>query len=475
MNYPVWVVPTIGTPWVIGMIAIFHVMISHFAVGGGIYLALARRKIIVENRQDWMPLLKKHAQFFMLVTGVFGTLSGVGIWFAIGLVNPSATSALIHNFVFGWAIEWLFFAVELASALVFYYSWDRISDKLHLQVAYVYAISSICTMVIINGILTFMLTPGHTWLSSLHSNNETLMFWYAFFNPTYWPSLMLRLLAASSLCGVWALVSFARLEQSPTRDDMIKWSVTWLVPAFLLMPIGFFWYKAMVPAENQHLLQLGIATIGSGAFTQITRIVLISIMASSTIAAIAYFFAYQSPKDFTLGHAVALLVVALAATASTEYAREAIRKPYVIGSYMYSNSIRVQDIAKFNNEGYLANSIWAPKEGPSLTPMKRGEFVFRGECMSCHTLDGYRGIKGLLASRDSNGIGNVLTMLHDRTPGAPYHSFMPPLAATPAEIEDLKIYLCAVSHKKMLPPAVPGVAPATAVAPPAPGALVAAR
>ena len=40
-------------------------------------------------------------------------VSGVGIWFAIGLAAPEATSTLIHNFVFGWAIEWVFFLVEL--------------------------------------------------------------------------------------------------------------------------------------------------------------------------------------------------------------------------------------------------------------------------------------------------------------------------------------------------------------------------
>ena len=41
MNYPIWEVKNIGLPWVIGIIAIFHVMISHFAVGGGLYLAIA--------------------------------------------------------------------------------------------------------------------------------------------------------------------------------------------------------------------------------------------------------------------------------------------------------------------------------------------------------------------------------------------------------------------------------------------------
>ncbi len=44
MNYPFWNIPYLGSGWVIGIIAIFHVMISQFAVGGGLYLPMAERK-----------------------------------------------------------------------------------------------------------------------------------------------------------------------------------------------------------------------------------------------------------------------------------------------------------------------------------------------------------------------------------------------------------------------------------------------
>ena len=44
MNYPFWDIPVLVSGWVIGLIAIFHVMISQFAVGGGFYLPLAERK-----------------------------------------------------------------------------------------------------------------------------------------------------------------------------------------------------------------------------------------------------------------------------------------------------------------------------------------------------------------------------------------------------------------------------------------------
>lgn len=443
MNYPVWEVPIIGGPWVIGIIAIFHVMISQFAVGGGLYLAFAERKAHKEGRQHWLPLIEKHSRFFLLLTAIYGTVSGVGIWFAIGLVQPEATSTLIHNFVFGWAIEWVFFLIELTAAAVYYYSWRRVSDITHRRVGTLYATASLCTLIIINGILTFMLTPGTTWLSSVSKSEESSVFWNAFFNPTYWPSLVLRTLVCLSLAGIWALVSLSRLDaekDGEARTEMIRWSASWLAPAFILMPIAFGVYFLQIPSTNRHLLELGMSTIGSGTFSQVTRIALITVLTTATISAVAYIFAYKYPKDFSFGHAVSILLLALGATASTEYAREAIRKPFVIGSHMYSNGLRVNEVAEKNSNGFLASSMWKP-EGLADTQILTGRAMFNGQCMSCHTVNGYRSITRLLAGRDSKAVGSILKMLRDDKPDSPYRAFMPPLVGTDAEVVALQAYL----------------------------------
>jgi hypothetical protein len=44
MNYPAWYIPEVGGGLLIAIIAITHVFISHFAVGGGLYLVFAERK-----------------------------------------------------------------------------------------------------------------------------------------------------------------------------------------------------------------------------------------------------------------------------------------------------------------------------------------------------------------------------------------------------------------------------------------------
>jgi len=456
MNYPFWDVPFIGSGWVIGGIAIFHIMVSHFAVGGGLYLPLAERKARLEGRDDWLGILKKHSKFFLVLTGVFGAVTGVAIWFAIGLANPEATSTLIHNFVFGWAIEYVFFLVELTTAAIYYYTWDKISPSLHLKVGYLYAATSWLTLVIINGILTFMLTPGETWLNVAGTGNEASVFWYAFFNPTYFPSLILRTLVAISLAAVWALVTTSRIDgftDGKLKTSIVRWSVKWLIPSFLLMPIAFAWYIYMIPASSRALMNLGISTIGAGTFTHVTRAILVSVMASATIAVLAYFVAYRNPRTFKTGWALSVMLLACAATAATEQAREMLRKPFVIGQFMYSNGIRKSEVDKFNQEGYLAHSMWIRHETENAAYQKvgglsdeekvlqRGEMMFRGQCASCHTRDGYRAMGLLLKDRDETSVRNIVRMLHEYKDDSPYRAFMPPLVGKDDELEALVQYL----------------------------------
>ena len=446
MNYPFWDIPHLGSGWVIGLIAIYHVMISQFAVGGGLYLPMAERKAMRMTdpalRADWLKQLASHSKFFLILTAVFGTVSGVGIWFAIGLTHPEATSTLIHNFVFGWAMEWVFFMVELTTIAVYYYTWNRIPEKLHLKVGWVYAGASVATLIIINGILSFMLTPGDTWIGVAGTGHEASKFWNAFFNPTYWPSLLLRTCVCASLAGIWALITASRIDgdkHPALKTSKVQWSVKWLVPSFVAMPFLMIWYYAMVPASQRALLTLGIDTINSGTFSTVTRMALIIVVTSATIIFVAYFLAYRNPREFNLSHAIAVLVLALMATGAGEYSREMLRKPYVIGRWMYSNGVRVPYVSKINAQGYLAESNWV-WNGPASS-YTRGEAIFRGECGSCHTLQGYRPLAHLLEGRDRANIRNFITMLHENKADSPYRKFMPPMVGTQQDVDDLTDFL----------------------------------
>ena len=49
MNYPVWLLDAFGGGTLIALIAIAHVYVSHFAVGGGLFLVLTEMKGLREN------------------------------------------------------------------------------------------------------------------------------------------------------------------------------------------------------------------------------------------------------------------------------------------------------------------------------------------------------------------------------------------------------------------------------------------
>lgn len=73
--------------------------------------------------------------------------------------------------------------------------------------------------------------------------------------------------------------------------------------------------------------------------------------------------------------------------------------------------------------------------------MDQGELMFRGQCMNCHTVDGYRSVRRLMHGRDRKSITNIVTMLHESPPTSPYRNFMPQLVGTKVEIDALIGYL----------------------------------
>ena len=114
MHYPFWFVPGLTSPMLIAVIAVLHIYVSLYAVGGGIFLARETTFAYRTNNREYLTYLRGHAWFFILITVVYGAITGVGIWWTIGLASPLPTEMLIHTFVFAWGMEYAFFLVEPA-------------------------------------------------------------------------------------------------------------------------------------------------------------------------------------------------------------------------------------------------------------------------------------------------------------------------------------------------------------------------
>ena len=212
MNYPVWEIYTFGGGFFIAFIAIVHVYVAHFAIGGGLFLVLTEMKGHRENSEQILEYTRRHTKFFLLLTLVFGSITGVGIWFTIALISPAATSSLIHTFVFGWATEWVCFAGEIVALFIYFYTFGKMDKKAHVKIGWLYFIFAWLSLFFINGIIGFMLTPGK-WI-------ETGNFWHGFFNPTFWPSLIFRTTLALIFAGIFGFVTSTFIKDDSFRKTM---------------------------------------------------------------------------------------------------------------------------------------------------------------------------------------------------------------------------------------------------------------
>ncbi len=423
MNYPVWDVPLLGGGLIIALIAIPHVFVSHFAIGGGIFLAWSERIALRDGNARLLDFLKRNSLFFVLITLVFGAVTGVGIWFSIGLVHPPATSILIHNFVFAWGIEWVFFLIEIAAALLYYYSWDRVGPKTHNTIGWIYAGSAWMSLFVINGILTFMLTPGD-WPANPS-------FWAALFNPSYWPSLFIRTFVCIALAGLYAMFMASREKPGDNHDMLVQYASKWLIPAFIGLPISTAWYVSTLPTLSKEIVM--------GGAPAVTIFAVMSVAISAVIFVFAYFIAYRNPQSVNIPVAVLFLLLGIAVTGFTEWVREAVRKPYVIYNYMYSNATLTTQVDEFRRTGILVASKWTTiKEVTDENILDAGRQVFTAQCAHCHTIEGYNGIRPLTRGWSHAFTSRAIAHLDE------LKGFMPPFTGNDAEREALAAWITAL-------------------------------
>jgi len=134
--------------------------VAHLAVGGGLFLVLTEARARKRQSAPLLAYVKGHTKFFLLLTMVFGGLSGVAIWFTIGILSPDATGKLIEVFLFAWAAEWVFFSVEITALLIYWYRFDSLSPADHLRVGWIYFGAAWLSLFIINGVISLCSPPG---------------------------------------------------------------------------------------------------------------------------------------------------------------------------------------------------------------------------------------------------------------------------------------------------------------------------
>ncbi|MDD3469140.1 MAG: cytochrome ubiquinol oxidase subunit I [Thermoguttaceae bacterium] len=464
MHYLWWYVPQLTAPMLIATIAVIHILVSHYAVGGGIFLASQISRAYREEDAEYLGYLRSHTKFFILLTVVFGAITGVGIWWTIGLASPLATEVLIKTFVFGWATEWVFFIVEIVSAFAMYYLWGRLDARTHTRIAWIYAIAAWISLVLITGITAFMLDPG--WAvsrieSSGFLNNNA--FWIAFFNPQFLPQTIARTGGALMVACLYVLAHATLTEKnSALREKAVFRSGRFAVIGAILTFIGCVASLLLMPSSARHVFEAAAPlTVITGVFVAMSIILVLLVFLGPVFR----------PKWVTPPTAIAMALIGVIVLSSGEFIREAVRKPYIIYNVVFSNQVFPNEVVKLQTEGYLENGIgtkqfvtsYAEKNGLDLLTDGRidsaklkalpaddpsgdtapraaiGESIFMHHCNDCHVKNlGYSAIGPLTTGWSHDKLLETIHTLHETK------FTMPPWCGTDAEAELLADYLVTI-------------------------------
>ncbi len=429
MGYPVWHV-VFGPQLLIAVIAVVHVFISQFAVGGGLFLVLYEGHAARHNDLPLREWLERYTGFFAFLTLCFGATTGVGIWFTISLISPGATETLIHIFLWVWAIEWLFFLVEVVSIIVYLKTWNTISSRSHRAIGWIYFVSAYLSLVAINGILSFQLTPGR-WLKSGSLAD-------AYFNPGFVSTTLVRSSIAVVLAGLYALTAVSFSKDRILRREVASYAGRWVwIGAVLLLASGYYAYFSL-PGNTRALFTI---------FPSLHLPLGVFLVADTLLFIFGIVVGLRRYITLNKGFAILMLVAGFCVVGAFEFTREDLRKPYLINGYLYANHIRVSAQKECRDKGLLKSSPFLPDV--EITPINQsavGKAIFNAACSSCHSVRvGLHAIAPKLVGLDEAYLSKFV-FNSDLT-----RYRMPPFPGTAEEAAAVASYLVYLS-----PPGAPG-------------------
>ncbi|MFZ2452567.1 MAG: cytochrome c [Methylovulum miyakonense] len=445
MDFPIFHIDFIGNRMLIAVDAILHVLINHaFAVGALPLIALLEYFGIRSQDPRWDNLAQRLLKIIFILTTTVGAMTGVGIWFSASLVNPVAIGSLIRVFFWGWFVEWIVFVCEVSLIMAYFLSWQKSARSLeaklkHLRLGIFLAVFSWITMAIIVAILGFMMDSGN-WMTERSLLSGLL-------NPMYFPQLAFRT-ALAMVMGGMTMIFLAYLY---TRNDLdfrtmatrtlSRWSGIWM----LALVVASIWYSLVIP---QHMLaNIPVAVTTQEYVGWNGRLKVLLIVGLSFVGWVVWASVKRPGRVHGANYLVSVLLL-FAMLGQFERVREFIRKPFIIGNYLYANGIRVEDYPLLQRDGILQHATYASvREVTPENQLPAGREVFEQTCTRCHTVNGINSIRWQLKKMygDKPWQAEVIAAYVENMHGARY--FMPPFPGNKAELNALAVYLASLQKR----------------------------
>ena len=381
--YPTFYVPWIGSAWVMGIIGVIHVVASHTSVGAAFLFALLETKAYRENKPQLMDFICRYGMFLLVFSYIIGSITGPGIWYAITIASPRGVGGLIHNFVWVWAAEWVYFTVEVIGVYALVYLIGKVDAKTHLKLTWSFALASWATMLLIVGILSFMMWPGSDAWYQTGSTND------AFYNLNFFAHLGIRTGSMLVMATVVGLMVASRMADADLRCSVVRFLAPIGLVGGLFAVMMFLYYLQTLPGNAKVMLDVHLLPVYANG--------MIAVFVATTLYLV---FAWLQPLRVGIGASIAMfLFVGIVGVWPEERMRESMRKPYVAGQYIYSNQIIARDVpgkgiaAEVDHiaaNGWLKSNPFVPERLRTITAGNRleaGELLAKMACANCHALE----------------------------------------------------------------------------------------
>jgi hypothetical protein len=446
MDFPMFHLDWLNDRFLIAVIAILHVFINHgLAVGFIPYITWLENKGVAKAGKDqitdpeWDKLIYRKMKVAFIITTTIGAMTGVGIWFSVALVSPTSIGSLIRVFYWAWFVEWIVFVTEVVLILIYFLTWKNSNKSLkaklrHIRFGWFLSIFSWVTMVIIVAILGFMMDPGN-W-----NNDHTLL--NGFTNPIYLPQLFFRTPTAMLVGGVFGmlLTTIFTKRGSEIRAKAIKYAAKWILVWTPLVILGAVNYWNVMPEAMKENMSTAVGTM---EFAEYYNLLKYFIIATASCAVLLAVWALLKSKKIRFVHVILPCLFVFGFLGIFERVREFIRKPYVIGGYMYSNLLREEDYPLYKKDGILKYATYTRiTEITEENKLEAGRDVFMNTCSRCHTTQGvnsivfvFERIYGRGKPFDEVNIAGYIPGMHNG------RTFMPPFPGNTLEAEALAAYI----------------------------------
>jgi hypothetical protein len=219
------------------------------------------------------------------------------------------------------------------------------------------------------------------------------------------------------------------------------WCLGWLP----LAAAGALWYRSVIP---QWMTANVPVALGTQRFAQWYGQLLISMAVMIAVVLVVALAGSIAPRWIPRAALLVPFAATLVLLGSFERVREFIRKPYVIGGYMYANGIRVDDYPLLQEEGLLAHASYtAVREVTDANRIEAGRAVFRIACTRCHTAGGVNAVTDRLRDLYGNGLWDRDTIKYYLLGMHVSRPYMPPFPGTDAEAGALADFLIDLRHR----------------------------